>query len=262
MATKESSSPERPEVVVVAGGTSGIGLETARQFAEAGYTRLMVVGRDAQRGTDAVKYLVAETGVDVEFESCDLRDPAEAERLVALAVGRWGRIDVLINSLNSGSVPMLVHDYPVAEMTEVLAQRVNYVINTCGAVLPVMRKQGSGAIVNVASDAAKVATPGEAVIGAAMAAIVMFSRTLAMEAKRNGIRVNIVTPSLVTDSGGYDQAMGSGFSAKVFTKAIERANLGVPSPADVAASILFLASEGASKITGQALSVNGGISAQ
>jgi 2-hydroxycyclohexanecarboxyl-CoA dehydrogenase len=252
--------PTGDHVVLVAGGTSGIGLAAAVQFAREGVSRLLLVGRDQSRGTEAIKHVLEETGVEAHFVSCDLSDVEDARRMVSEAVTRWGRVDVLVNSLNSGSVPQLVHRYPVDSLPRVLAERADYVLISCGAVLPVMREQGSGSIVNVASDAAKVPTPGEAVIGAAMAAIVMFSKTLAIEAKRYGVRVNIVTPSLVSDSGGYEQAMSDDFSARVFSKAVDRANLGLPNPSDVAAAIVFLASDQASKITGQALSVNGGIS--
>jgi NAD(P)-dependent dehydrogenase (short-subunit alcohol dehydrogenase family) len=117
------------------------------------------------------------------------------------------------------------------------------------------------AIVNVASDAAKVPTPGESVIGAAMAGIAMFSRTFAMEAKRQKIRINVVTPSLVKNTLTHDRLMADRFSSKLFEKAIERAHLGVPDPADVAAAILFLLSPQSAKITGQVISVNAGISA-
>src|SRR5262249_1380487 len=118
----------------------------------------------------------------------------------------------------------------------------------------------ASAIVNVASDAAKVPTPGEAVIGGAMAGIAMFSRTLAMEAKRRKIRVNVVTPSLV-NTLTYNRIMADRFSSKLFSKAIERAHLGIPDAAEVAATVLFLLGPHSSRLTGQVISVNGGISA-
>ena len=124
-----------------------------------------------------------------------------------------------------------------------------------------MRERHGGVIVNIASDAAKVPTPGETVLGAAMAAIVMFTRTLAMEAKRDGIRVNAVTPSLVTRSGSHDRVMAEPFSAKLFAKASRLASLGVAEPADLAALIVFLCSPAARRITAQVISPNGGISA-
>jgi NAD(P)-dependent dehydrogenase (short-subunit alcohol dehydrogenase family) len=124
-----------------------------------------------------------------------------------------------------------------------------------------MRAQRSGVIVNIASDAAKSATPGEAVIGAAMAAIMMFSRTVAMEAKRDGIRVNVLTPSLIAGTETSARILEGGFSARLFEKAASFANLGVAEPSDLAALIVFLASPEAGRLTGQAISVNGGISA-
>ena len=89
------------------------------------------------------------------------------------------------------------------------------------AALPFLRAQNFGVILNVASDAAKVPTPGETVIGAAMAAILTFSRTLAMEAKRNGIRVNAITPSLIAGTATSERVMSGGFSKKLFEKAAE-----------------------------------------
>jgi NAD(P)-dependent dehydrogenase (short-subunit alcohol dehydrogenase family) len=127
--------------------------------------------------------------------------------------------------------------------------------------LPGMREQRSGVIINIASDAAKVPTPGETVLGAAMAAIVMFSKTLAMEAKRDGIRVNVLTPSLIAGTPTAHRVQKEGFSAKLFAKAASLAQLGVAEPDDLAALIVFLASPQARRLTGQAISVNGGISA-
>ena len=124
-----------------------------------------------------------------------------------------------------------------------------------------MREQKSGVIINVASDAAKVPTPGESVIGAAMAAIVMFTRTLAIEAKRDGVRANVLTPSLIGGTGAYDRVMTDPFSAKLFANAAKLAHLGVAQPDDLAAMMLFLAGPAAARLTGQAISINGGISA-
>jgi NAD(P)-dependent dehydrogenase (short-subunit alcohol dehydrogenase family) len=124
-----------------------------------------------------------------------------------------------------------------------------------------MRQRGTGVIVNIASDAAKSATPGETIIGAAMAAIVMFSKALAIEAKRDGIRVNVLTPSLIAGTPLTEMIMKEGFSAKLFQKAASLAHLGVPEADDIAAMITFLAGPQAARITGQAISINGGISA-
>jgi NAD(P)-dependent dehydrogenase (short-subunit alcohol dehydrogenase family) len=124
-----------------------------------------------------------------------------------------------------------------------------------------MMEQNSGSIVCIASDAAKVATPGEVAIGAAMAAIVMFCRGLAIEAKRSGVRVNCVTPSIVRGTPFYDMLMADPFASKLFSKAERLASLGVVDADEVAELVAFLASSASAKVTGQAISVNGGISA-
>jgi NAD(P)-dependent dehydrogenase (short-subunit alcohol dehydrogenase family) len=134
-------------------------------------------------------------------------------------------------------------------------------MHMASAVLPGMRICRSGVIVNLASDAAKTATPGEAVIGAAKAAIVMFTRTIAIEEKRYGIRANALTPSLVYGTASTERIMADGFSGKLFARAAQQAQLGVPTAEDIAALAVFLCSPAASRLTGQAISVNGGISA-
>ena len=94
-----------------------------------------------------------------------------------------------------------------------------------------------------------------------MAAIVMFSRTVAIEGKRDGVRVNAITPSLIMGTPTGERSLEGGFSAKLFTKALQQAHLGATVPDDLAGLIVFLASPAAARLTGQAISVNGGISA-
>jgi NAD(P)-dependent dehydrogenase (short-subunit alcohol dehydrogenase family) len=95
-----------------------------------------------------------------------------------------------------------------------------------------------------------------------MAAIVTFSRTLALEAKRYGVRVNAITPSLIVDTGSFDRVMSQSheFSKKIFERITAQAHLGLTEPADLANLVLFLASPLSRLITGQVISVNGGIS--
>ena len=126
------------------------------------------------------------------------------------------------------------------------------------AALPLMSR--GSVIINVASDAAKVPTPGETAIGAAMAGIAMFSRTLALEVKRRGIRVNVVTPSVVEGARLRARVAAGGFGAKLFEKAAA-AHPGLATERDVAQMIGFLVSDRAARVTGQVISVNGGISA-
>jgi len=154
-----------------------------------------------------------------------------------------------------------LHKTGLDEIQPILLQQIMAPLLTSRIVLPWMTAQGGGAIINIASDAAKVATPGETIISAAMAGIVMFTRTLAIEAKRNGIRVNVVTPSIIEGTATHDKVMSDEFAGKLFGKAIRLAHLGVVNAGDMADLIVFLASPQAAKISGQAISLNGGISA-
>jgi NAD(P)-dependent dehydrogenase (short-subunit alcohol dehydrogenase family) len=248
--------------VLLGGGTSEIALRALDRLAAGGTRHFLLIGRDKARGQLAVDRVSAAHPVaDVLFQAADLRDPGAAVRVADQAAQRWGSIDVLVSTLSSTAVPRLLHDYPIERISAAVTDQLLPVMHLCRAVIGHMRAARSGSIVTVASDAAKVPTPGESVIGAAMAAIVMFSRTLAMEAKRDGIRVNCVTPSLIAGTGGYERTMSDPFSAKLFGKALTMAHLGMTEPDDLAALIAFLAGPDSARVTGQAISVNGGISA-
>lgn len=246
--------------VLITGGTSGVGLAIAAAFAEAGVQRIALIGRNAERGTEAVRQ-VAESGATVTFIRADANCPDQARRAGEQAMSHLGGVDVLVNSTAGLFRPDLFHDIPLTDIPDIVTQQLMAPLLMCSVVLPVMRTQKHGLIINIASDAAKIATPGESVIGAVMAAIVMFSRTLAMEAKRDGIRVNALTPSLVEGTATAERILADGFSQKLFQKAAKLAHLGVAQPGDLAALAVFLAGPGGAKITGQAISVNGGISA-
>jgi NAD(P)-dependent dehydrogenase (short-subunit alcohol dehydrogenase family) len=248
--------------VLIAGGTSGIGLASALQFLDAGVRRIALLARDQSRG-GAAKALLLERQPDaqVEFLSVDADDFNQISKAVEEAHARLGSIDVAVSSVAASYRPELLHNTPIEDMSAILIGQALPPMYLTRAVLPFMQEQGGGSIINVASDAAKVATPGESVLGAGMAAIVMFSRTAAIEAKRNGIRVNAVTPSLVAGTPTAERVLADGFSKKLFESAARQAHLGVAEPGDLAALIVFLGGPGSARLTGQAISVNGGISA-
>lgn len=255
--------PELSETtVLITGGTSGVGLETAKQFAAAGVTRIGLIGRNKERGENARTTIInAYPDTRVSFISADVNDASNAYEAVAKVTAELGSIDVLVNSTVGSAGPQLFHEIPREELADILIQQALGPIVMSHAVLPGMRTRNGGVILNIASDAGKVATPGESVIGAAMASIIMFSRSLAIEAKRNGIRVNALTPSLIEGTMTYDRIRNDPFSWKIFERAAAMAQLGVVQPEDLASMIVYLASPQGAKITGQAISVNGGISA-
>jgi len=243
--------------VLIPGGTSGIGLACARAFAAAGAT-VCLVGRNGERGRAAA----ADLGPKAGFIQADCAVPAEVERMAAEAAEQMGRIDTLVCSLGATRLPELLFRQSLEDIRISLTHDVAPFLYAARAVLPAMMAQNGGAVINIASDAGKIATPGESVIGAGMAAIMQFTRGLAIEGKRNGIRANTITPSLVEGTPLTDRLMAEGtFASKIFAKARPLAGLGPTWPADLAALALFLASPAAALITGQAISVNGGISA-
>jgi 2-hydroxycyclohexanecarboxyl-CoA dehydrogenase len=247
---------------LVTGSSSGIGFEIAAQLAEAGVPRVAICGRDEARGAGAVAGISHRAPrCDIRFFRADLGRPDQAKVLVSAVVEMFGALDILVTSIPGHLSPQPFHTVPLEAFDEQIQSHIGSVFQTCHAAMPHLIEREGGAIINLASDAAKVATPGEAIQGACKAAVVMLSRTLALEAARFGIRVNVITPSIVKDTAAYQRVMASEFSQRLFAKAESKAKLGVATPADIAPLAVFLAGPGASKLTGQAISVNGGISA-
>ncbi|MCU1614668.1 MAG: family NAD(P)-dependent oxidoreductase [Frankiales bacterium] len=248
--------------VVIAGGSSGVGFASATGFLDAGVRRLALLSRSPERGLAARDRLREHCpDATIEFVAVDVDDLDQVTRAIEKAHTALGSIDVLLSSVTAQYRPELLHRIDPNDITRILTAQALPPMYLTRTVLPIMQEQGGGSIVLVASDAAKVATPGESVLGAAMAAIVMFSRTVAIEAKRNGVRVNAVTPSLIAGTATAERVLTDGFSKALFEKAAKLAHLGVAEAEDLAALIVFLGGPAAAKITGQAISVNGGISA-
>jgi 2-hydroxycyclohexanecarboxyl-CoA dehydrogenase len=139
----------------------------------------------------------------------------------------FGRIDALISVAGGAPIPRLLHEIPIEDVGRIIGSISSGVLLPVRAVLPIMMEKKAGSIICIASDAAKVAILVEVAIGAAMAAIAMFCRALAIETKRSGIRVNCVTPSVVKDTPFYSTLMADPYASKLFSKAERLALLGV-----------------------------------
>lgn len=248
--------------VLIAGGSSGVGLSSALKLVDAGVRRIALASRSPERGQAALDQVLRRAeGVQAEFFPVDANDSGAVAEVVDEAHRFLGSIDVYLGSIAAAYRPELLFNTPIEDISQILSQQALPPMYFTRAVLPYMREQKSGSIMNIASDAAKVATPGESVLGAAMAAIVMFTRTVAIEAKRDGIRANVITPSLIANTPTAERVLSDGFSQSLFEKAAKSAKLGVAEPDDLAELIVFLAGPGSARLTGQTISVNGGISA-
>ena len=255
-------TPLEGKTALVTGGTAGIGLACAGALLAAGVTGLVINGRSSERAEQARSGLATRhPAARIYVALGDIIDPGAAQHVAQTAEERLARIDIVLNTSGGNDVPKLLHETPIEDIPGILQRSASGQILMSRAVLPGMMRAGGGVILNIASDAAKVPTPGETVIGAAMAAIVMFTRALAVEGKRRGVRANVLTPSIVRGTAFYDRLMLDPFAGKIFRKAEALAHLGVAEKEDLAAAVVFLASPQAAKITGQALSITGGISA-
>jgi len=252
-------------VAVITGAGSGVGQAAALLFTRHG-ARVVVADIDAARADETVALVQAEGG-EACAAHCNVADEADVERLIALAVATYGRLDILYNNAgitvtgSPGKGPKPLVETTTAEITAIQAVNVNGVLYGCKAAIAVFEQQGGGgAIVNTASIAGLIGYGGVA-YGATKGAVVGLTRTLAIEVAAQGIRVNSVCPAgMPTRYGGMDatgpqadrvrQSMGS---AHPLGRAID--------PMECASAALFLVSDLASNITGVNLPVDGGLSA-
>jgi len=249
------------KIALVTGSTSGIGLATAALFGQGGADAVILNGRDPDAGAREGSRLAALwPGTNFRFIAADYADQGAVDNLFERIGNVFGGLDILVHTASGGGPPDLFMNIDPADWEKTLQGKLVSVMRCCRAAIPMMQARGGGAIVSVASDAAKLATPGESVIGAAFAGNAMFIKTLAVELGRDKIRANVVTPSITRNTKTYDAVMAAEFSRKLFQKAEKRARLGVPEPENVAGIVAFLASPLASHITGQVVSANGGIS--
>jgi 2-hydroxycyclohexanecarboxyl-CoA dehydrogenase len=178
------------------------------------------------------------------------------EKGVAEVESSLGPVDILVNNAGIEKIEPFL-DSSEETWDRILAVNLKGVFNCCHVIVPGMIERGRGNVVNIGSDAGKVGSSGEAVYSATKGGVIAFTKTLAREVARHGINVNCVCPG-PTDTALLDQVAEA--SQKLYdslAKAIPLRRLG--QPADVAGAVAFLASDEASFITGQALSVSGGL---
>jgi len=245
----------RVDVAVVTGGAGGIGAAVCRELAAAGRS-VIVVDLDPAHARRTAEALPGGGHRGVGLDVAD----TEAVRTAMTAVeAEVGPIATLINVAGWDRFMPFVETTPEF-WDRVIAINYRGILNTVHAVLPGMIDRGRGSIVSVASDAARVGSSLEATYAGAKGAVIAFSKSVAREVARHGITVNVVCPG-PTDTPlirGMAGELGSGERfMDALVKAIPMRRLATPE--DVAPAVVFLASEGARFITGQTLSVSGGL---
>lgn len=247
----------KDQTIIVTGGGGGIGGATCRRLARAG-ARVAVFDRNLAAAAQVAQGITAAGGQAAAF-GCDITERASVDAAVAAAQTRFGPVAVLVNNAGWDVFKPFVKTVP-DEWQQLIAINLVGALHMHHAVLPGMAERKKGRIVNVASDAARVGSSGEAVYAACKGALVALSKTLAREHARHGITVNVVCPG-PTDTallaGVAEGAASPGKLLEAFARAIPMGRLGQPD--DLAGAIAFFAGDDAGFITGQVLSVSGGL---
>lgn len=244
-------------IVVVTGGGGGIGGATCRRFAGEG-AAVAVFDLNLEAAEKVAAGIRTEGGRAQAFR-CDITDRASVDAAVIAAEKELGPIDVLVNNAGWDVFKPFTKTEPV-QWDRLIAINLTGALHMHHAVLPGMAARKTGRIVNIASDAARVGSSGEAVYAACKGGLVSFSKTIAREHARHGINVNVVCPGPTDTALFAEYKEGAGNPEKLmeaFTRSIPLGRIGQPD--DLPGAILFFASDDAAFVTGQVLSVSGGL---
>ena len=255
--TEKSMKNLNGKTVIVTGGGGGIGGATCRRFAAEG-AQVAVFDMNMDAAQKVAAEINAAGGTAAAF-ACNITDRAQVDAAVAAAEAQLGPIDVLVNNAGWDVFKPFVKTVP-AEWDKLIAINLTGALHMHHAVLPSMVARNYGRIVNIASDAARGGSSGEAVYAACKGGLVALSKTLAREHARHNITVNVVCPGPTDTALLAGVAEGARDPAKLieaFRSAIPLGRLGQPD--DLASAIAFFGSDDASFITGQVISVSGGL---
>lgn len=245
------------KTVVVTGGGGGIGGATSRRFALEG-ARVALFDLNLAAAEQVAAQIRADGGTALALR-CDITQRDSVDAAVAATEAALGPIDVLVNNAGWDVFKPFTRTEP-AQWDQLIAINLVGALHLHHAVLPGMAARKAGRIVNIASDAARVGSSGEAVYAACKGGLVAFSKTIAREHARHGITVNVVCPGPTDTALFADYKEGAGNPEKLmeaFTRSIPLGRIG--QPADLPGAIVFFASDDAAFITGQVLSVSGGL---
>jgi 3-oxoacyl-[acyl-carrier protein] reductase len=241
----------KDQVAIVTGGSRGIGRAVVQALCKEG-AKVAFVYKGSEQ---AAKELEAATDGMAKAWQGDVADPEAASRIVAGVLADWGRVDILVNNAGVIRDGLFLRMEPAA-WREVLATNLDGAFYFCRAVAEQMvLRQRSGRIVNVSSVAADFVNPGQANYSASKGAINSFTRALAKETAKRGVTVNAVAPGFIATDMSEAVRNKAG---DLIQKAIPAGRLGQPE--DIAAVVVFLCSPAAAYITGQVITVDGGLS--
>jgi len=239
------------KTALITGGASGIGKATVLAFAQAG-AHVICADINEAKAAEVAKE-AADGGFKVDVAILDMADPKSVRRSAADVIARFQKVDVLVNAAGWNDIQPFMDNAP-DYMDRVIAINLGGPIHLTQALLPPMIAAGKGKIVNIASDAGRVGSGGETVYAGAKGGLIAFTKSLAREVARYAINVNCVcpgptdTPMLATRSEKLREAFVKAIPFRRFAK-----------PQEIADAVLFFASGRSDYITGQVLSISGGL---
>jgi len=248
------------KAVLITGGNSGIGRATALAFAAEGAS-VMVAARDRARSQAVVDEVTAAGGAAAAV-ACDVTLATDAEAAVSSTVEAFGALDVVFNNAGIVYRDQTVTETTEAEWNNTFSVNVNGTFFISRAALPIMIERGGGVIVNNASYFGLVGGRGAAAYSASKGAVVLLTKSMALDHAADGVRVNCVCAGSVDTPMLAEEMEAMGGSDAVRHMFESKHPLGrIASPNEIAAAVLFLASDDAGFITGAALPIDGGITA-
>ncbi|MDY7031618.1 MAG: SDR family oxidoreductase [Thermodesulfobacteriota bacterium] len=251
------------KVALLAGSSKGIGSSIALKLAENG-ADIIINGKSLEPGMEMIKK-IKEMGREAIFEKADVTVYSEVKDMVDRVLKKMPKIDILVASggvVSRGNIitaPNFFKEIDPSTYIDFFDSQYFSRLYCVRAVLDHMIERKTGKIVLISTDAGRWPTPGESLPGGAGAALVMTTKVLANEFGRWGIRINTISTTVTKDTPGLDYVISSGPVGKIFQRAMERQPFPI-SANDIAETALFLSSEASDQITGQTLSVNGGLS--
>lgn len=247
-------------VSIVVGGTGGIGSEIVLKLAQAG-SDIVLVYRSAEDKAAVLRKQIEAAGRECMLVRADVTNHEEVEGFTSKVIERFGRIDTLINTQGWPQESLtLFHEGSLANFQKTIEVELWSVIYCCKAVIPQMIKQGAARIVTIGSDSGKVGSLAEAVSAAARGGVIALSKALARELARYNINVNVVCPG-PADTGLLEHFLAvPGLTGKVMKAMLRATPMKRSARAEEVADLaVYLAIGGSTFITGQAISVSGGL---
>jgi 3-oxoacyl-[acyl-carrier protein] reductase len=243
----------KDQVAIVTGGSRGIGRGIVQAFAAEG-AKVACVYRGSKESADRLVAEIGQAGGAATAFQCDVTNADEAQKVAEQVEKQWGPIGVLVNNAGIIKDDLFVRMEPAA-FDAVLQTNLGGTVNFCRAVAFHMMRQRKGRIINVSSVAAEYTNPGQTNYAASKGAINAFTRALAVELASRGVTVNAIAPGFIETDMSEAVRNKAG---DVIKKMIPMKRLGLPE--DIARVAVFLASADAGYMTGQVLTVDGGLS--